>query len=264
MKLETLHRLCRLSVFTAAAFVVYLFSTIENVPYIGQSITFPVVAGGKRADMVLPALWIPITILHTVIAARLYVHAWAIDMIELIPVTTTTTALQNWREKLEPLGEWVLRGFWVALVSYLPTSFSKAANNVLIFNFSLEFYYVATFTSVCIWDFLMASKILKTNSPLAYINRGNNARDLRLKLLKLAWIYFDIVLLVSSVGLFVLKQDWVPLGQWENWKPPLLLLFLTISVGICLVQMIIWIPEIFHRTIYPKSTSKPGPKPKGK
>lgn len=231
-----------LSVFAVASCFVYLITTLESAPYIGRAVSFYVRQHGVMTPLELPGLWLPVTIFHTLIAARLYAHAWAVDQSSAarLEASNQSAAL---RTRVLLLTEWSLRGFWVALVSYLPTTFSKVANNQRIFLIeSIEIYYIVTFGAVFAWDILMFRHIVDTRSRFAFVNRGPAPRVLRIRQLKWRWVGVDFVLLMASISLYLLQREWI--GAWENWKAPVFFIFLSCSGGLCIMQLFIWVPEI--------------------
>jgi len=232
-----------LSVFAVASCLVYLIETIESVPLLAQTISFPVRVKGIESQFELPLMWIPITIFHTVIAARLYAHAWAIDEAPFLrrPQTKKTGVNFNFLLFLE----WILRGIWVTLISYLPNAYSKiATGKSTIVGGPLEWYYAATFGTLLFWDLIMYKKIIAASTELSFVNRGGNGRELRISELKKRWLGYDIVLFILSLCLCAFGVTWK--DAWLNWKFPVYILILTIGTFICFTQMFIWVPEIFR------------------
>lgn len=236
-----------LSVFAAASCLVFVVTTIEVAPLVGEGLRFDVIIGGQSAELDLPFLWVPITIFHVLIALRLYAHAWAVDEASLRPGWAADSA--------SFVGcEWFLRGSWVALVSYLPTTLGKIAEGTWkLPGVSGEKYYVLVFGLVLIWDLMMYGRIANATSRLAFVQRegaeGAGA-------LKFWWLGIDIALFLTALIVASAGFGWS--GLMANWRHVIFIGFLGLSGGLCAFQLALWVPVI-KKSIQTKSTMSPSP-----
>lgn len=232
------------SVFAVVSCLVYLIETIESIPLIAQTVSFPIMIDGKESQIDIPLIWIPVTIFHTIIAARLYAHAWAVDESRYLwmPKNRNSSAVI----KLLFVFEWLLRVVWVALASYLPNIYRKIVlGTPTIVGGTLEWYYLYTFGALIVWDLMMYKTITNSSTKFAFVNQGNNDRQYRISLLKRRWIGYDFCLFFLSLCMCGFGAKWN--NTWLNWKAPVYILILSIGTFICFTQMLIWIPEIINK-----------------
>ncbi len=225
------------SVFAVTSCAVYLLGTLESLPNIAKAIQLTVVTEEGEQLLELPGLAYPVIIAHTSMAARLYAHAWAVDSLPILGSEKLTNVIRK--------VEWILRALWVFLVSYLPNCFSKVASGEeLPLGLSLWGYYTTLFLILIGWDFAMYREIMVASGENSFVNLGDSPAEQRQKM-KHLWLFFDVVLLIISVSMALLsfRID----GTLANWKPIVFVGMIFAAGVICLVQMVIWIPEIRRR-----------------
>lgn len=232
-------RLKQISVFAVVSCLVYLITAIESGPSIGEQFKLFVFIEGKVAALKIPYLWIPITIFLTVIAMRLYLHAWAVDE---SPAHKRIREISGGKFNFKLLLEWIFRVLWVLMVTYLPSVYSKKQLIVVNVTISWELYFALLFFLIIIWDILMINYIIEFSH---YVNKDNSTKSQNIKDLRRTWFHFDLYLFGLTLFNFLINIfEWQE--NWLNYKPYIFLVLLTIMMGICFTQIIKWGIEIYY------------------
>jgi len=218
----------RLSIFTVTALAFYLIGVSAGAPFMANyyKSSIEIVIGGDLTKIPMPGLYLIVLLMNILLALRLYLHAWIID--ESADYQSAIRSASSFKKK----GEWFLRLFWVAGISWLPSAYKEFPIKTGPFSFHVHYFLFLILLFLAVWDCLMYSMI-----------RSYSNKDKRK--LKEDWLYRDMIMAIIIL-LTSLPINVVPQKETFNWFRILPPLGFSSIVAISLIQIIEWIPDIFR------------------
>lgn len=230
----------QISVFAIVSFLIYLLTAIESSPLLVANMKFSLFLDGHLQEFQIPHINIIFTIIFSIIALRLFLHAWAVDESPVFKKLSEESSSNKKNYSL--FFEWIIRILWVLMVTYLPNIFANEKIVILNTSLSWELYFITIFGLIFLWDSIMISDIIKHSQ---FVNKNPSKKDLNKSELKRIWRRYDIYLFVLSGLIFV--NDVFPWnGVYANYKSPLFFVLLSIMFGICITQISKWGYEIYY------------------
>lgn len=227
-----------ISVFASVSFIVYFINVFENVNEFSKSVSFPIFTKTGNSEISVPHFWFVIILFHLILAIRLYIHAWFVEEAFLFKISFNKQKI--FRKALD----WSLRFLWVLLASYLPSIFPKILPKLhKNIGTKLELYYLLIFILLFLWDIMNYKNIIAFFSKYQKRGEYNDLIKKRINF-KITWIFFDFLLLLISLVFSSFCFKWE--GEWINWRLLIYFFGMSIIIGLCLTQIIIWAPEIIR------------------
>ncbi len=227
-----------ISVFAVVSCIVYILTTIESSSLLGTVIkgSLKVFINNKVMSLTFPNFEIIFSIILSIIALRLYLHAWAVDE------SIWYEKIKGANGKLKLFVEWITRISWVLMVTYIPSAFANQKIWIVNIKVPWEVYFMTIFILLIFWDLLMIDSVIKYSN---YVRKNNKSKDFRIKELKKTWYRNDWFLVLLTIFACVIK--FLPInGEWLNYKPFFLFIILTAMAGISISQLLKWGAEIYH------------------
>ena len=220
--------MCRLSIFGVIAALVYVLGVCSNADDMARPYESGILARTSEGEMsvVIPRLSLIVLLMNVVLAARLYLHAWAVD-----EMRDFRRALRR-RRILRRAAEWTLRLFWVAGIAWLPEVYRVTSWGPLKGIMSVHLYLFGIALLVLLWDGTMKDVIFGYTKK----DKGDLIRN---------WLVLDVIMAVL-LGLVWVLEVFYDKGSAENWRVVLIPASFVAACVVSLVQLCVWLYQILE------------------
>lgn len=225
------------SLFAIVAFIVYLISVFVNLQAFSTHVN-------NVTDYFFPLMYLNVLVFFAfcLVGIRLYMHGWAVD--ESFIITRIMSVKPN---HVKHFFETFFRLFWLSLSAFLPFVFAK---KYIIFNgwiIGWDLYLLITFFLLCLWDIiLMKDIIMESTKHLSRVERVKMTKNIKRNL-----VAFDVFMFVLCfINVLLWEINWRIIDpRIANWGFVWFVICLMVIVGICIVQIIIFVGEILKGKI---------------